>query len=547
MIALIAIALGNDPVMDGLAAELDRSMAELSLPDSPAPYFISYRLEDGWNANIRASLGGIVSEATQPERNLGVEVRVGSESYDSSNFQAGFGSEDGHVERALVIADHELAIRSDAWLASDQAYKDAVSNLSAKEAADGRRAEVDPTPDFAPGLPSEFSAPPAERPDLARYRELATRVSMRFLEHPDIELSSVSIVAFGGRYSVIDSGGTRVQMPLSRVDIALSAQTRAPNGERIIDQRKFHLRDLDDLDDLGKLDAAADELAASLEAWQAAQPLESPYIGPLLIEPYASPVLFRELALPSLVGTPAADRPNKGSRFLNVRNDSPKVLGLKRRLLPIGWSIVDDPLSSPRSPASFTHDEEGVPAHRVELVSDGIIRSHYASQTPSKSVPQSNGHARGRLGSLLRGAPSIAVVSAPRTASARKLHKTAMSITRTYDNDHYLVVRRFRDPSGDSGIQLGSAKRSALSDASILVRVYSDGREELVRGATIDGLQRRSLRDIVAAGAAGTETFHWNSDPIQVTAPAVLIDEVEVRPTEESAEKPPPLASPLAR
>jgi len=544
MIALIALAFAEDPVMAGLSAELDRSMAELSLPDSPTPYFISYRLEDGWYARVRASLGAIVEESTGPRRDLGVEVRVGSEAYDSANFQAGFRSEDGHVDRSLVIADHELAIRSDAWLATDQAYKDAVSNLSAKEAADGRRAEVDPTPDFAPGPPSEFSAPPAARPDLSRYRQIAAQISERFLEHPDIELSSVTVYGFGGRYGVMDSGGTQVQIPLSRVDITLSAQTRAPDGERITDLRKLHLRTLDTLPDL---DVIATELATALEDWKRAEALDESYIGPLLVESTASPTLFRRLALPSLVGTPVPDRPSKGSRFLDIQNDSTELLGLKRRLLPIGWSVVDDPLSNPGSSAAFTHDQEGVPAQRVELVSDGIVRSHYSSRTPSKSVPQSNGHARGGLGTLLKGAPSITVVSAPRTASARKLHKTAMAITNTYGNDHYLVVRRFRDGSADTGFRLGPARQSPLQDASILLRVYGDGREELVRGATIDGLQRRSLRDIVAAGSAGTETSTWGGDPVQITAPAVLIDEVEVRPTEESAEKPPPLASPLAR
>jgi hypothetical protein len=92
-------------------------------------------------------------------------------------------------------------------------------------------------------------------------------------------------------------------------------------------------------------------------------------------------------------------------------------------------------------------------------------------------------------------------------------------------------------------------------------RVYSDGREELVRGLRFKGLSTRSLRDIVAAGGEpvvfdylenlapfavmGAASFVAESS---VIAPGVLFEELQLERSEQELPKlpivdPPPLTA----
>jgi hypothetical protein len=97
-----------------------------------------------------------------------------------------------------------------------------------------------------------------------------------------------------------------------------------------------------------------------------------------VFEDQAAAELFRYLASKELCGTPPEPSAQQGYRQL-IRG-GPR---LGRRLLPAGWSIVDDPTRPlPGLPGGFDHDREGVPAERVELVSDGYVRDLVMSRVP---------------------------------------------------------------------------------------------------------------------------------------------------------------------
>ncbi|MEZ4321978.1 MAG: metallopeptidase TldD-related protein [Myxococcota bacterium] len=544
MIALLAAAWAQDPIVTALQEELQRSMSELVLPDSPRPYFVAYRMKEAWNIEVRASLGGVLRDTVGPDRRLVAEVRVGSPEYDSVNFRSGYGSENGLVATDLVIGDAPLAVRKDAWLGSDAAYKEGVANLSAKEAADARRSEGDTTPDYTLGEPLEHLGQKGAAPDLARLRELAVAISARFAKHPDVELSSVTAWASGGRFVVIDSLGMHVERPIESVDLEISGNARAADGSRTSDLRSIRVRTLDDLPSLAELERSVDDIARALTSWQAATIPEEPYIGPLLVEGSAAVDLFRRRILTELQGTPDPERPVSGTRRISFGSSgSPeRAYALKRRILPRGWTITDDPQSDPRSPAWRTHDDEGTPTQAIELVTDGIVRTHYMSRTPSSAIAQSNGHGRSDRDYTVRGSPMVTELHPDRTATRRRLHKEALKITATYGNDHYLVLRRY-----ESDIPDLFRMRVPGHEPLELVRVFANGREEHIRGVELEGLTRRALRDAVMAGDSTTEVFRSGSDHFQITAPSVLLDEVEAKPRHGSAEKPPPVASPLAR
>src|SRR5262245_57443132 len=94
----LVICLGSAPGLLGQAApavpdsvllktmqqELDRAMTSLSKAD-PAPYFISYAVNEESGAVVMASTGALVANMKRHERNADISVRVGSRDLDNTH------------------------------------------------------------------------------------------------------------------------------------------------------------------------------------------------------------------------------------------------------------------------------------------------------------------------------------------------------------------------------------------------------------------------------------------------------------------------------
>ncbi len=559
---LVAAALAADPLVDSLGAELERSL-ELSLPEAPIPYFVAYRIEDVHNTSAWARLGGLLSSSTAPQRTLGVELRVGSAEQDDSNFES---YDSGSRSARLVIDDDPIALRHDAWLASDLAYKGAVETIAAKEAALRRRAEADDLPDFVPGPAQQSLRAAAESAESEVLVQHVRALSAVFVDHPDIEFSVAQGRTSQGRLVVIDTRGTEVVQPISRTTVVVVARARADDGTSVVDHATWVVRRPEDLPLLAAMRTEVEGLALRLERWRDLPALEEEYVGPVLFQGEAAIDVVRHLLLPPLQGTPAKEKPPRGSRVIawdDKAGGGP--MRVKRRLLPSGYRLVDDPQGDPSWPSTYAFDLEGEPATRVELVSDGVIRRHLMTRTPSEGQQGSTGHARGRIGDLARAMPSNAVLTAARTVSPRKLHKQALKVAAEYDLDHYVVVRRLAEPAldGMSGGPMITARSyfgfddvGGLPAPVVVAKVYADGREELVRGTALVGVDTRAMRDVVGAGpsqqrtrvmaAPGDSPTLLMGQAVTLSAPDLLLGEAELAPSRADAEPPPEVPSPLA-
>jgi TldD protein len=96
-----------------------------------------------------------------------------------------------------------------------------------------------------------------------------------------------------------------------------------------------------------------------------------------------------------------------------------------------------------------------------------------------------------------------------------------------------------------------------VSAPVMIYKVYPDGREELVRGLRFRSVNARTLKDILAAGDDNNVFDFLNSSApmallgastyvatTSVIAPSVLIDDIELHPSEDELPKlpivPPP-------
>jgi TldD protein len=556
----LPVARAEDPVTLAVTTELQRARAELHLPDMPGPYHVSALVHELSELTLEASLGGLIQRTEVPTRRVGLVVRSGSETLDNTNFDAvrtGVGSV------GLVQGDDVLALRKDLWWQLDVLYKQSVEALAAKEAAMRRRAEPDEVPDFVPGTPAQATAaaaPPFERAPL---EELARELSSVFLTHPDIEWSTVFLQGSSGRKVVIDTGGTQVAQPVSQLVLRVVARVRASDGATAVDDVSYVVRDVAALPPREELLRQTEALAARLERWRTLPVLEEEYVGPVLFREHASVDVVRHVLIPSLLGTPAEMEAPRGSRVFTFDDEGPSgPLQLKRRLLPSGFRVTDDPRRDPHLPSSYSHDDEGVPAQRVELVTDGIVRTHLMSRIPSEAVPQSNGHGRGVPGALVRAVPSDLQVEGARARSDKALHKTALKLASEYSSSQYMVVERLREPAlarFDGGplitltdfLDLGGEH---FPEPLEVVLVDKTGERRSFRGAAVGGLDRRSLKEIVGSGETQVRTVLWGADsmddpytgfPVTLGVPDLLFGELVVSPSHRDAEKPPRLQSPL--
>ena len=125
----------NDQTLHAMHDELERSRTRLKLPGVDKPFYIEYRLLDVDVRSVNASFGALLSSDVSRNRFMSVDVRVGDYHLDSSNFvsEDGFRGFLGSTGQVGIDRDYN-SLRQDLWLATDQAYKAAVTQMSLKQA-----------------------------------------------------------------------------------------------------------------------------------------------------------------------------------------------------------------------------------------------------------------------------------------------------------------------------------------------------------------------------------------------------------------------------
>jgi len=546
-------------VFAALGEEMERNRSGLRLPGAAEIHHLRFHVSDVHTQYAAASLGALIQRDVRPTRRLGVAVRVGTHEMDNTGFG---GWETGTGARPLAVGRSARADRQAAWLLVDEAYKEAVEQYARKVAV------FTPPPDH-PGdfqllPPTVFDGGETARPDADALEARIVALSAVLATVPGLEVGRAVLGAEAGFDWIADTAGTRVRRPWAEVSIAAVAKVRADDGMLLADRLLWSVREAGQLPPEPAMQAEARHMAEELAAAASAPRLEEEYVGPVVFEQGAAIELFRHLLVPQLEGTPPvlpfetfldAHSPRSGTR-------AAALVRLRRRVLPPGWKVADDPLRAVAHPASFTHDAEGTPARRVELVEDGIVRALLMCRTPRKNTPGTNGHARGGPGARLTGRAALTWVEPATRVTREALRARALELARSYGQDHVLVVRRLVDDAFLPPDAIGNDNQTlALPPPVAFVRLHADGREERLRGAAFAGVHRWVLRDLAAAGPQVEGTYmapHVPGGrrggviiglPTWLSAPEVLVGEMELVPVPpDPREKPvvpqPPTSTP---
>jgi TldD protein len=529
----------DDILLATMEKELRRGQSELAKQD-PVPYFTSYNVTDGESLVIVSAQGGILSSARARHRSADVSMRIGAPTLDNTHDQE---RSSGITSGQLPQRDDPDAIARVLWKLTYEQYRKArqsYTNVKTKTAV--RAKDEDDSPDFSQEKPSTYieKTPLPVFPEQKAWEELARRYSASFRQYPQVQESLVFLSATKGHSYLVSTEGTRIVTADAIFRIMIEAETRADDGMELMRVETFQFSDPAKVPSEAEVAASVKKMANDLSALRAA-PLAEPYSGPALLSGRAAAVFFHEVLGHRIEGQRQRGR-DEGQTFTKKVNE---------KILPDFLSVADDPtlrtLGSTELSGFYRFDDEGLPAARVEVVTDGILKNFLMGRLPVKNFSNSNGHGRAQAGLMPVGRQGNLIVTSSKTMPDAQLHTRFIEEIKRQGKPYGLY---FEDIQGGFTMTARALPQAFQVLPVMVWRVYADGRpDELVRGVDIVGTPLTVLTQIAATGDT-TSVFNGicgaesGSVPVSAAAPAMLFSEMEVQKQKYGDTRPPILPPP---
>jgi predicted Zn-dependent protease len=560
----------NDQTLRAMRDEMARAKTrlEITIPgtDQPVrPYYVEYRLLDLDVREIVGEFGALLSSTHTRNRFMDVSARVGDYKLDSSNFVSddGFRGFIGPTGSVGIDRDYD-SLRQDLWIATDQAFKEAVETYSRKKAYLSSLAGQSHIADFSAATPLQ-SIEPLVMPDWSsrNWEEEARNSSAALRVFPQIYEARVTYYLVYATEYLVTSEGTEIRTNRSFAAVEAGLNTLADDGMELSHLFATYApkpADLPTVDSIRKgLNVSGSELMAMREA-----PTAQDYTGPVLFEARAAAPLVAQVLGPAINGArpPISFTPVMEQMLNGLGGKSDWVTRLNARVLPASVTLVDDPAAKDFKGTpllgGFAVDDEGVKAQKVTLVENGMLKNELMSRRPGPDFDQSNGHGRSAFLNDAKPTMSNLFFTSTETLSTAEMKKKFLDACRAEKLSYCMVVREMDNPAisllhqddfsellASYGGGAGTGDRLPL----LVYRVYpEDGHEEIVRGARIIGLNSRMLRNVAGIGNdnfvynymqsqingfAGTALGAFGSAqsglPASVVAPSLFFEELEVR------------------
>ena len=560
----------NDHTLQAMRDEMARSKTrlELQIPgaaDPQRPYYIEYRLLDLDVREIVAEFGDLVSSTHRRNRFMDVEARVGDYKLDSSNFISddGFRGFIGPTGSVGIDRDYN-SLRQDLWIATDQAFKEAVETYSRKQAYLSSLARPSDIDDFSKAMPLQLIEP-LVTPDWSdrNWEQESRETSAALRAFPQIYESRVTYYLVYATEYLLTSEGTEIRMNHCYAAIEAGMDTLADDGMQVNDMYAAYAQKPADLPSVDAVRKGLNVTGSELMAMRAAPPAQD-YTGPVLFEARAAAPLIAEVLTPAINGArpPVSFTPVVDQLLTGLGGRSDWVGRMGARVLPTSVSLIDDPTAKEfhGTPllGGYTVDDEGVRAQKVTIVEDGIVKELLMSRRPGPDSDQSNGHGRSAFLNDAKPTMSNLFFTSTDTQSPADLKKKFLDDCRSEKLQYCLVVREMDNPSisllhqDDFSELLASFSGGVGTGDRLPLLVYKiypeDGREEIIRGSRIIGINTRTLRTLAGignddfvynymqsqdAGFAGTALGAFGSAqnglPAAVVAPSLLFEDLDVR------------------
>jgi len=530
---------GSDVLLAAMERELQRGQSELAKQD-PAPYFISYNVADSESMIVLSAQGGILNSSRARRRIADVSMRIGTPALDNTHDE----------ERRSGISSGQLPLRDDSdaiarvlWKLTYEQYRkaqQAYTNVKTKTAV--RAQDEDDSPDFSQEKPSTYreQAHPLPFPKQKVWEDLARRYSASFRQYPQIEQSVALLLAERTSSYLVSTEGTKIVTSDAIFRVMIEAETGADDGMQLMRVETFQFSDPAKIPSEAQIAASAKKMADDLGALRKA-PLAEPYTGPALLSGRAAAVFFHEVLGHRVEGQRQRGR-EEGQTFAKKINE---------KIMPDFLSVTDDPtlrtLAGAELSGWYRYDDEGMPATRVEVVKDGVLKNFLMGRLPVKNFGNSNGHGRAQAGQMPVGRQGNLIVTSRKTIPDAQLRARFLEEIKKQGKPYGLY---FEDIQGGFTLTSRSLPQAFQVLPVMVWRVYAGGRpDELVRGVDIVGTPLTVLTQIAATGDT-TSVFNGicgaesGNVPVSAAAPAMLFSEMEVQKRQYGDTRPPILPPP---
>jgi predicted Zn-dependent protease len=530
----------SDILLKTMQNELARATTQLSGTD-PAPYFLSYTVSDQNIVVLVGAYGSLLTDGAVQRRQADVTMRVGSSALDNTHGQS---RPSGISSASLPLSDDPDAVARVLWELTDREYKRAApAFLNVRTNTAVRAEEEDKSPDFTKETPTAHvgEALTIEPLDRTAWQGEVRRLSAAFRKYSDVYSAEVVLQVQSGNSRLVSNEGTAITSHSASARMIIEAQTRAADGMELLRVETFQSANPRGLPSESELNAKIDKMAADLTALRNA-PAAEPYDGPALLSGRAAAVFFHEVLGHRLEGHRQRDE-DEGQTFT-------KKIG--QEVLPKFLSVADDPTISEmdglKLSGTYAYDNEGLPARRVEVIQNGILKSFLMSRMPIKGFDKSNGHGRNQPGLMPTGRQGNLIVSSTQTVPEAEMRQKLIDEVKKQGKPYGLY---FDDIQGGFTLTTRALPQSFQVLPVIVYKVYPDGRpDELVRGVDIVGTPLASLTRILTTGdkqhvfngVCGAES---GQVPVSAAAPAMLFSEMEVQKRAHAHDRPPLLPAPV--
>ncbi|HPH65144.1 MAG TPA: metallopeptidase TldD-related protein [Kofleriaceae bacterium] len=533
----------RSPLLNIMKAENDRAMVELRAKAEPAHY-LAYQLVEQRQVRLEAEGGALINDDDDTDRNLDVEVRVGTAELDNTRQLSDDNGLNAPLTRPGVVpfgAD-PFAISNALWLETDRRYNESAQALGYVRqdlSTLSKRSEV---PDFSSDQREVYVEAPATLTfDKKLWIERMKRCSAKALRgHATRGSCGVTFKLTTAWF--VNSEGSQIQQSWTSAQLNVSAGVKADDGMNLSRLEQRFGRTPDDLPNDAAIDEVIKTVNTDLDALHAA-PLADPYVGPAILEGRAAGVFFHEVFGHRIEGHRQKDDTSGQTFAAQVGHD----------IAPPWLSVYDDATIQTANAMQlngfYRFDDEGVRARRVELVTAGKLVGFLLGRNPIEGFPRSNGHGRRSPGLPPVSRQGNLVVEASKSVERTQLEKLLLEEVKKQNRPYGMV---FTDISGGFTNTSAFAPQAFKVNPVMAYRIYPDGRRELVRGIDIGGTPLVALQSIRAAsrevetfnGVCGAESG-WV--PVSASAPSLLIEKLEVEKSFIPPDRPPLMDAPSIR